>query len=83
MFYGKTRLDKSTTLNQLIKGNLGSRKFRNTKPFESNDTLNSITKGCNIFGPIKASELIKKNSLKTKLKKIMMYSFVILKGYLI
>ena len=70
-------------MNQFIKGNLESRKFRNTKPFESNDTLNSITKGCNIFGLIKASELIKKNSLKTKLKKIMMYSFVILKGYLI
>ena len=56
LFYGKTRLGKSTTLNQLIKGNLESRKFRNTKPFKSNDTLDSVTKGCNIYGPIKASE---------------------------
>ena len=64
LFYGKTRLGKSTTLNQLIKGNLESRKFRNTKPFKSNDTLDSVTKGCNIYGPIKASELIKKHSLK-------------------
>ena len=69
LFYGKTRLGKSTTLNQLIKGNLESRKFRNTKPFKSNDTLDSVTKGCNIYGPIKASELIKKHSLKKKLKK--------------
>ena len=69
LFYGKTRLGKSTTLNQLIKGNLDSRKYRNTKPFEANDTLNSITKGCNIFGPIKASELIKRHNIQKKLKK--------------
>ena len=69
LFYGKTRLGKSTTLNQLIKGNLDSRKYRNTKPFEANDTLNSITKGCNIFGPIKASELMKRHNIQKKLKK--------------
>ena len=69
LFYGKTRLGKSTTLNQLIKGNLDSRKYRNTKPFEANDTLNSITKGCNIFGPIKASELIKRHNIQKNLKK--------------
>lgn len=69
LFYGKTRLGKSTTLNQLIKGNLSSRKYRNSKPFQSNDTLNSVTKGCNIFGPIKASELIKNHNLKRKIKK--------------
>ena len=69
LFYGKTRLGKSTTLNQLIKGNLDSRKFRNSKPFKSNDTLDSVTKGCNIFGPIKASELVKRHNLKKKIKK--------------
>ena len=69
LFYGKTRLGKSTTLNQLIKGNLESRKFRNSKPFQSNDTLDSVTKGCNIFGPLKASELIKKHKLTKKIKK--------------
>ena len=69
LFYGKTRLGKSTTLNQLIKGNLDSRKFRNSQPFKSNDTLDSVTKGCNIYGPIKASELVKRHSLKKKIKK--------------
>ena len=69
LFYGKTRVGKSTTLNQLIKGNLESRKFRNSQPFKSIDTLDSVTKGCNIYGPIKASELVKRHSLKKKIKK--------------
>ena len=69
LFYGKTRLGKSTTLNQLIKGNSDSRKFRNSKPFKSNDTLDSVTKGCNIFGPIKASELVKRHNITKKIKK--------------
>ena len=69
LFYGKTRVGKSTTLNQLIKGNLESRKFRNSQPFKSIDTLDSVTKGCNIYGPIKASELVKRHRLKKKIKK--------------
>ena len=60
-FYGKTRLGKSTTLNQLIRGNNQTWKFINKKPFGTNDTLDSVTKGCNIFGPIKISEILKRH----------------------
>jgi GTPase Era involved in 16S rRNA processing len=64
LFYGKTRLGKSTTLNKLIKGNLDSWKFINKKPFNSTDSINSVTKGCDIFGPIKIKELIKRHNIK-------------------
>ena len=66
LFYGKTRLGKSTTLNQLIRGNQETWKYKNKKPFDALDTLNSITKGCNIYGPIKASELLKRHGIKKK-----------------
>ena len=68
LFYGKTRLGKSTTLNQLIRGNQETWKYKNKKPFDALDTLNSITKGCNIYGPIKASELLKRHGIKKKIK---------------
>ena len=58
LFYGKTRLGKSTTLNQLIRGNKETWKYNNKSPFNSNNTLESVTKGCDIFGPIKITELI-------------------------
>jgi hypothetical protein len=61
LFYGKTRLGKSTTLNQLIRGNTKTWKYINKKPFQSNDTLDSVTKGCDIFGPIKISEICKRH----------------------
>ena len=61
VFYGKTRLGKSTTLNQLIRGNYQTWKFINKKPFDTSDTLDSMTKGCNIFGPIKISEILKRH----------------------
>ena len=60
-FYGSTRGGKSTTLNQLIRGNLETRKYKNKKPFETLDSLDSVTKGCQIYGPVKASELMKKH----------------------
>ena len=66
LFYGKTRTGKSTTLNQLIRGNLDTRKYKNKKPFETLDSLDSVTKGCQIYGPVKASELIKKHKIKKK-----------------
>ena len=68
LFYGKTRLGKSTTLNQLIKGNKESRKYKNKIPFDTADSLHSITKGCLIYGPIKASELLNRHGLKQKKK---------------
>ena len=61
LFYGKTRLGKSTTLNQLIRGNHETWKFINKKPFNSNDSLDSVTKGCNIFGPLKITEILKRH----------------------
>ena len=67
LFYGTTRFGKSTTLNQIIKGNIKSWKYINKKPFAASDTLNSITKGCDIFGPIKISEIYKNHEgLKNK-----------------
>ena len=68
LFYGETRIGKSTTLNQLIRGNKETWKYKNNKPFEARDTLNSITKGCNIYGPIKASELLKRHNIKKKVE---------------
>lgn len=68
LFYGDTRQGKSTTLNQLIRENEKSLKFVNSSPFKSLDSAKSITKGCDIYGPIKASELIKRHSLTIKLK---------------
>ena len=68
LFYGKTRLGKSTTLNQLIRGNNITWKFKNKKPFDASDTLDSITKGCNIYGPIKASELLKRHNINKKIE---------------
>ena len=61
LFYGTTRLGKSTTLNQIIGGNQETCSFKNKKPFNSRDTSESVTKGCNIFGPIKISEILKKH----------------------
>jgi flagellar biosynthesis GTPase FlhF len=65
LFYGKTRLGKSTTLNQLIRGNKETWKYHNKSPFNSCDSLQSVTKGCDIFGPIKITELMKRHNLKT------------------
>ena len=63
LFYGKTRRGKSTTLNQLIRGNHETWKFKNKKPFYAFDSIESITKGCDIFGPVKASILVKRHML--------------------
>ena len=68
LFYGQTRKGKSTTLNQLIRGNHETWKFKNKKPFYALDSLKSITKGCDIFGPVKASSLIKNHLLTIDLE---------------
>ena len=68
LFYGQTRKGKSTTLNQLIRGNHETWKFKNKKPFYALDSLKSITKGCEIFGPVKASSLIKNHLLTIDLE---------------
>ena len=68
LFYGMTKRGKSTTLNQLIRGNHETWKFKNKKPFFAHDSIESITKGCDIFGPVKASILIKRHLLDIKLE---------------
>ena len=68
LFYGKTRVGKSTTLNQLIRGNIETYKYINKKPFDSCGTITSVTKGCDIFGPIKISELMKRHNRKKKIE---------------
>ena len=68
LFYGITRRGKSTTLNQIIRGNYETWKFKNKKPFYALDSIESITKGCDIFGPIKASVLIKRHLLNIELE---------------
>ena len=66
LFYGKTRTGKSTTLNQLIRGNQETRKYKNKQPFNAYDSLDSVTKGCQIYGPVKASEIMEKHKIKKK-----------------
>ena len=56
-FYGTTRFGKSTTLNQLIMSNKESWSYIRNEPFKAANTLESITSGCDIYGPIKFSEL--------------------------
>jgi len=65
-FYGNTRKGKSTTLNQLIKGRKDKEenlKFDNPLPFQAGTSQYSITSGCDIYGPIKFSDLKDKHLL--------------------
>ena len=65
--YGDTIKGKSTTLNQLIRDNKKSLKFINSFPFKSSNSPYNITKGCDIYGPIKASELLNRHDLNINL----------------
>ena len=82
LFYGMTKRGKSTTLNQLIRGNHETWKFKNKKPFFAHDSIESITKGCDIFGPINASILIKRHLLNINLEEDLM-SFSVIQKVLI
>ena len=68
LFYGASRQGKSTTLNQIIKGNINSWKYINKKPFEAKTCQKKITEGCNIFGPVKCSELLKRHQIDEYIK---------------
>ena len=68
LFYGETRQGKSTTLNQIIRGNIDTWKFINKSPFESKTCQERVTIGCNIFGPIKCSDIIKRHQLDNIIK---------------
>ena len=73
LFYGATRQGKSTTLNQLIKGNNDTWKFINQSPFLSRTSQERVTEGCDIFGPIRYNELVRRHTkvddIKDKIKK--------------
>ena len=69
LFYGETRQGKSTTLNQIIRGNIDTWKFINKSPFESKTRQERVTIGCNIFGPIKCSEIIRRHNLDNNIIK--------------
>ena len=64
LFYGATRQGKSTTLNQIIRGNIDTWKYINKEPFESRTSQQSMTVGCDIFGPIKCSEIKTNHNLE-------------------
>ena len=66
LFYGSTRQGKSTTLNQLISGNIDSWKYINSSPFPSRTSQESVTQGCDIFGPISYNELVKKHNFNNE-----------------
>jgi len=56
-FYGTTRFGKSTTLNQLIASDIESKSYIRREPFITGNSRESVTSGCDIYGPIKFSEL--------------------------
>ena len=62
LFYGATRMGKSTTLNQIIRGNIDTWKYINKEPFKVQTSNSSLTKGCDIFGPIRYNELVRRHN---------------------
>lgn len=68
LFYGQTRQGKSTTLNQIIRGNIDTWKYMNKSPFLSQTSQKSLTMGCEIFGPIKSSEINRRHKINRKIK---------------
>jgi len=68
LFYGQTRQGKSTTLNQLIRGNVETWKYMNKSPFLSQTSQQSLTIGCDIYGPIKSSEINRRHQINRKIK---------------
>ena len=67
LFYGSTRQGKSTTLNQIIRGNIETWKYINKSPFQSQTSQKSLTVGCDIYGPVKCSEIQRRHKLNIKL----------------
>ena len=68
LFYGQTRQGKSTTLNQIIRGNIDTWKYMNKSPFLSQTSQKSLTMGCEIYGPIKSSEINRRHQINRKIK---------------
>jgi len=68
IIYGNPRIGKSTLLNQLLNGFKENYEYSDNeyfnldKPFKiGHNEFEYITKGCNIFGSIKLSKLLKRN----------------------
>jgi hypothetical protein len=68
LFYGATRVGKSTTLNQIIRGNIDTWKYINKKPFKTQTSQSSLTEGCDIYGPIRCSEIKRRHNLNIEIK---------------
>ena len=68
LFYGQTKQGKSTTLNQIIRGNIDTWKYTNKSPFLSKTSPNRLTIGCDIFVPIKISEINRIHKIKQEIK---------------
>ena len=68
LFYGTTRQGKSTTLNQIIRGNIDTWKYINKTPFLSQTSQKSLTMGCDIYGPIRLSEIMRRHQLNKIIK---------------
>ena len=68
LFYGATRMGKSTTLNQIIRGNVDTWAYLNKQPFKTQTSQSSLTEGCDIFGPIRCSEIKRRHNINIEIK---------------
>ena len=67
LFYGATRMGKSTTLNQIIRGNIDTWTYLNKEPFKTQTNQSSLTEGCDIFGPIRCSEIKRRHNINIEI----------------
>ena len=63
VFTGNTRNGKSTTLNQLIRGHSEKLTYIAKTPFKRRGGQESITRGCDLYGPIKLRDFLDKNDI--------------------
>jgi DNA polymerase III delta prime subunit/outer membrane murein-binding lipoprotein Lpp len=64
LFSGPTRTGKSTTMNNILHGCSQGKYYQpKERIFDSAESARSVTRGCNVYGPIKLSALLNKNDL--------------------
>ena len=62
--YGDSRTGKSTKMNQIINGTISKNYFELNGPFKPfREIHTTMTKGCDLYGPITVEEIAKKNNL--------------------
>ena len=62
--YGDSRTGKSTKMNQIINGTISENYFKLNGPFKPlREIHTSMTKGCDLYGPIKVEDIAKKNNI--------------------